>query len=61
MKKTEYMYVLCDRSNPDRELNAGDRVKATSVEDAYKVADSMRRKLNEQYGAKYEVQSVMPN
>ena len=60
MKKTEYMYVLRDRPNSDRELNAGDCVKAASVEDAYKAADDMRRKLNEQYGAKYEVQSVMP-
>lgn len=61
MKKTEYMYVLCDRSNPDRELTAGDYVKAVSVEDAYRVADDMRKKLDEQYGAKYEVQSVMPS
>lgn len=60
MKKTKYMYVLCDRSNSDREMNVGDCVKAASVENAYKVADDMRRKLNEQYDAKYEVQSVMP-
>ncbi len=61
MKKTEYMYVLRDAADPDREATAGDYIKAASVEQAYKAADDMRRKLNEQYGAKYEVQSVMPS